>query len=64
MKKNLQSMDKQVTFCIPQGSVLGPILFVIFINVLSGVVDSAAYPFSDDSKIYRKQKSKADTTTL
>ncbi len=39
---------------IPQGSVLGPTLFVIFINALSDVVTNTIQIFADDIKIYRK----------
>ena len=37
---------------IPQGSVLGPVLFVIFINTLVDVIkDSDAFMFADDTKL-------------
>ncbi len=38
---------------IPQGSVLGPTLFVIFINDLLDVVTSTVQIFADDTNIYR-----------
>ena len=39
---------------IPQGSVLGPVLFVIFINTLVDVIkDSEAFMFADDTKIFK-----------
>ena len=37
---------------IPQGSVLGPILFVIFINDLPDVVTSMVKIFADDTKLF------------
>ena len=41
-----------VTSGIPQGSVLGPIMFIIFINDLPDIVDSTVYLFADDTKIF------------
>jgi hypothetical protein len=37
---------------IPQGSVLGPILFTIYINDLPDVVQNIAKLFADDTKVY------------
>ena len=45
---------KDVTSGIPQGSVLGPFLFVIYINDLPDNVDSPTYLFADNTKIYRE----------
>ena len=49
---------------IPQGSVLGPILFVIFINDMPDVVDSMCQMFADDAKIYTSIQSWEDIRKL
>ena len=43
-----------MTSSIPEGSVLGPVLFIIYINDLPETVESMVHIFADDTKIYRK----------
>ena len=43
-----------MTSGIPQGSVLGPTLFVMFINDLPSSVRSETFLFAEDSKLFRK----------
>ena len=54
-----ESQSIPVISGIPQGSVLGPILFNIYINDLPSTVDSHMKLFADDIKLYRTVDSKA-----
>ena len=45
---------------IPQGSILGPILFTIFINDLPDSVHSSCKIFADDTKIYNSHDKSDD----
>ena len=49
---------------IPQGSVLGPLLFNIFINELPACFNSSCALFADDTVIYRPLFSPSDHVTL
>ena len=55
---------KPVLIGVPQGSVLGPILFLIYINDLVEGVTSKILKFEDDTKLFRKNKGNGDKQQL
>ena len=48
-----ESKCHKVTSGIPQGSHLGPLLFVLYINDLQELTKSGTFLFADDIKIFR-----------
>ena len=61
---NEKSEWEPVKSGIPQGSVLGPLMFVIFINDLPDAVSSTIKIFADDTKMYRQINSDEDRKML
>ncbi len=59
------SSETQVTSGVPQGSVLGPLLFLIYINDLPACVSSSTTRlFADDSLIYKRISTPDDSLSL
>ena len=59
-----ESFSAPVLSGIPQGSVLGPILFVLYINDLPDKINSDTLMFADDTKILRRIMSQEDSLEL
>lgn len=53
-----------ITSGVPQGSHLGPLLFVLFVNDLCGLIRSPKYMFADDLKFFRLITSMVDCCAL
>ena len=49
---------------VPHGSLLGPILFLIYINDLEDDITSKVLNFADDTKVFRKVTNDTDKQGL
>ena len=58
------SQWKSVTSGVPEGSLLAPILFSLFINDLPSTISSPCLMYADDVKIFRKISSPSDCYEL
>ena len=62
--KDFLSDPESVTSGVPQGTVLGPVLFLIYINDLPRNLSSSSKIFVDDMKYYQKINCTADCISV
>jgi len=48
----------------PQGSILGPLLFIIYIIELPNICDSQLFLYADDAKVHRQIFNSQDKENL
>ena len=61
---NSESQEMPVTSGVPQGSVLGPTLFIFFINDLPSISTVQTKIFADDTKAYSRIENQQDQENL
>jgi len=58
------SEEVRVTSGVPQGSVLGPLLFLAYVNDICRNMESTIRLYADDCVVYRKIINNADMENL
>ena len=59
-----KSPSSPVSSGVPQGSLLGPLLFTMFVNDIPSIVSSPVFMFADDTKIFHVIRNEEDYVTL
>ena len=63
LRNGVSSWDRVVSG-VPQGTILGPVLFLIYVNDIPDLAVSTAKMFADDTKLYREISSTNDCDIL
>ena len=63
LANNHLSTQANVKFGVPQGSILGPLLFLVFINDIDKTLQSNVSLYADDAVIYSSHKSSVIAAT-
>ena len=56
--ENSKSSPKPIKCGVPQGSILGPLLYLIYVNDIENSCDSNILSFADDTTIYSSHSDK------
>lgn len=49
---NVRSTTQNIKYGVPQGSVLGPLLFLLYVNDISNACDATPRLFADDTNVF------------
>ena len=50
------SESLQLTFGVPQGSIMGQLLFNLYVNDLNSELDATCHQYADDTTLYRHSR--------